>query len=59
MILLSRRTVWVISQRTLTLTQCEDKMLNKLTIFQKTCNKLTKVHISNIMLKKSVKYKYQ
>ena len=50
-ILLWRRTVWVISLPTLTLTEREDKMKNKLTKFLKTCNKLTKIHINNIMAK--------
>ena len=50
-ILLGRRTVLVISLPTLTLTEREDKMKNKLTKFLKTCNKLTKIHINNIMAK--------
>ena len=50
-IVLGRRTVLVISLPTLTLTEREDKMKNKLTKFLKTCNKLTKIHINNIMAK--------
>ena len=51
MILLCRWAVWVISLSTLTLTGHEDKIQNKLTKFLKTCNKLTKIHINNIMAK--------
>ena len=49
-ILLSRRTVWVISLSTLIL-ECEDKIKNKLTKFLQTCNKLTKIDVNNIMTK--------
>ena len=40
-----------ISLPALTLTEREDKMKNKLIKFLKTCNKLTKIHINNIMAK--------
>ena len=50
-----RRTVWVISLSTLEVTVCEDKIQNKLTIFLKTCKKLTKIHINN-MVTKNTKY---
>ena len=36
---------------TLTLTEREDKIQNKLTIFLKTCNELTKIYINGIMAK--------
>ena len=46
---------------TLTLTEREDKIKNKSTIFLKTCNKLTKTHINSIVKKKhkTVIYKYR
>ena len=50
-ILLYRWAVWVISLSTLTLTEREDKIWNKFTIFLKTYNKLTNIHINNIMAK--------
>ena len=57
-----KRTVWVISLSTLTLTLTErgNKIWKKLSIFLKTCNKLTKIDIKNIMAKKqkTVKTKY-
>ena len=48
-----KRTVWVISLSTLTLTLTErgNKIWNKLSIFLKTCNKLTKIDIKNTMAK--------
>ena len=53
-VLLCRWTVWVISlsTSTLTLTESKNKIRNNLTIFLKPCNKLTNIHINNMVAKK-------
>ena len=54
-LLLLEWNVWFISLWTLTLTEREDKTWDKLTILLKTCHKLTKIQINNIMTKNTKK----